>query len=122
MFFFHHHARYRGRSNIPRLPQNKISLLLVGLVSCLGSLASHFLGGSGLDNTDGDGLDTHGLAGEQLDDGGVTRLDELGSVLSGLSGTSVHLLQDFGKLTGNVRCVAIKHRRVAVGNLSGWLS
>ena len=27
-------------------------------------------------------LDTHGLAGSQQDDGGVTRLDELGVVLS----------------------------------------
>jgi len=32
------------------------SLLLVGLVGGLGSLASHFLGGGSLDDTDGDGL------------------------------------------------------------------
>ena len=29
-----------------------------------------------------EGLDTHGLAGSQQDDGGVSRLDELGVVLS----------------------------------------
>merc|ERR1712112_488395 len=113
------------------------SLLLVGLVGGLGSLASHFLGGGSLDDTDGDGLphvpdgkpskgrelgeglDAHGLAGEQLDNGGITRLDELGGILSGLAGTPVHLLQDLGELAGNVCGVAIEHWRVAVGNLSG---
>ena len=111
------------------------SLLLVGLLGGLGSLASHLLGSGCLDDTDGDGLphvpdgepskgrelseglDTHGLAWDQLDDGGVTRLDELGSVLGGLSSTPVNLLQDLGELAGNVRGVAIKHRRVAVGHL-----
>ena len=38
-------------------------------------------------------------------------------LITEISGTSVHLLQDLGELAGNVRCVAIKHRRVAVGNL-----
>ena len=52
-----------------------------------------------------EGLDAHGLAWDQLDDGGVTRLDELGSVLGGLSGTPVNLLQDLGELAGNVRGV-----------------
>ena len=46
----------------------------------------------------GEGLDTHGLAGSQQDDGGVTRLDELRVVLSGLTGTAVNLLLDLGKL------------------------
>ena len=64
-----------------------------------------------------EGLDAHGLAGEQLDNGSVTGLDELGSILSGLSSTPVNLLQDLGELAGNVRGVAIKHRRVAVGHL-----
>ena len=45
-----------------------------------------------------EGLDTHGLAGGQLDDGGVTRLDELGVVLGGLTGTTVHLLLDLSEL------------------------
>ena len=112
------------------------SLLLVGLLRGLGSLAAHLLGGGCLDDTDGnglphvpdgepskgrelsEGLDAHGLAGEQLHNGGVARLDELGSILGGLSGTPVHLLQDLGELAGNVGGVAIKHRRVAVGHLS----
>merc|ERR1719348_1272636 len=71
------------------------SLLLVGLVGSLGGLPGNLFGGGGLDHTDcdglphvpdgepskgrelGEGLDAHGLAWEQLDDGGVTRLDEL---------------------------------------------
>ena len=45
-----------------------------------------------------EGLDTHGLAGGQLDDGRVTRLDELGVVLNGLTGTTINLLLDLSKL------------------------
>ena len=45
-----------------------------------------------------EGLDTHGLAGSQLDDGRVTRLDELGVVLHGLTGTAVNLLLDLSEL------------------------
>ena len=45
-----------------------------------------------------EGLDTHGLAGGQLDDGGVTGLDELGVVLHGLTGTTVNLLLDLSEL------------------------
>merc|ERR1712233_210360 len=49
----------------------------------------------------------------------AARLDELRGVLGGLAGTPVHLLQDLCELAGNVGGVAIKHWRVAVGNLSG---
>ena len=45
-----------------------------------------------------EGLDTHGLAGGQLDNSRVTRLDELGVVLDGLTGTTVNLLLDLGEL------------------------
>ena len=45
-----------------------------------------------------EGLNTHGLAGSQLDDGRVTRLDELGVVLHGLTGTTVNLLLDLSEL------------------------
>ena len=45
-----------------------------------------------------EGLDTHGLAGGQLDNSRVTRLDELGVVLDGLTGTTVNLLLDLSKL------------------------
>ena len=75
-------------------------LLLHGLLSSLGLASLHDLGGGSLDDTDshglphvtdsepsqgrivGEGLDTHGLAGRQQDDGGVTRLDKLGVVLN----------------------------------------
>ena len=111
------------------------SLLLVCLVGGLGGLAAHLLRSGRLDHTHGhglphvpdgepskgrelsEGLNAHGLAGEQLDDGGVAGLDELGGVLGGLAGTPVHLLKDLGELAGNVRGVAIKHWRVAVGHL-----
>ena len=45
-----------------------------------------------------EGLDTHGLAGGELDDGRVTRLDELGVVLHRLTSTAVNLLLDLRKL------------------------
>ena len=98
------------------LPANYPSFLLQSLLGSLGLLALKRLGGGGLDDTDShglphvtdgepsegrvvsEGLNTHGLAGGQQDDGGVTRLDELGVVLSGLTGTAVNLLLDLGKL------------------------
>ena len=65
----------------------------------------------------GEGLDAHGLAGEQLDNGGVSRLDELGGVLGGLASTPVNLLHDLGELASNVSGVAVEHWGVAVGHL-----
>merc|ERR1719322_2209324 len=64
-------------------------------------------------------LDAHGLAGDQSDDGGISGLDELGVLLSGLTCTSVDLLLDFSELASNVSGVTIQHRGVAVGHLSG---
>ena len=43
-------------------------------------------------------LDTHGLAGLEADDGGVSRLDKLGQLLRGLASPSVALLLNLGKL------------------------
>ena len=54
------------------------------------------------------------------DDGSVSGLDELGCILSGLTGTTVNLLQDLGELAGDVSGVAIQHGRVSVGYL-GWM-
>ena len=65
-----------------------------------------------------EGLDAHGLAGEQLDNGGVSGLDELGSVLGGLASTPVNLLHDLGELASNMGGVAVEHWGVAVGHLS----
>ena len=55
-----------------------------------------------------EGLNAHGLGWNHLDDGSITRLDELGSVLDGLSGTTINLLQDLRELASNVGSVAIK--------------
>ena len=73
---------------------------------------------TGLDDTDGDGLshvsdgesskgrvvrvrlDTDGLLGNELDNGGVSGLDELGGGLHGLTGSSVDLLDELGELAG----------------------
>ena len=45
-----------------------------------------------------EGLDTHGLAGSQTDNGSITGLDELGIVLNGLTSTTVNLLLDLSEL------------------------
>src|SRR4051812_15172720 len=67
-----------------------------------------------------EGLNTHGLGWNHLDDGGITRLDELGGVLNGFTGTSINLLQDLGELAGNVGSVAIKNWSVTGTNLT-WV-
>jgi len=119
-------------------PGESSRLFLGSLGSRLGDLAT---GGSGLvnglDDTDSDGLthvtdgetsqrgvvgeslNAHGLGGNHLDDGGVTRLDELGVVLNGLSGTAVNLLEDLGELAGNVGSVAVEDGGVASTDLTG---
>merc|ERR1712000_578575 len=66
----------------------------------------------------GEGLNTHRLAGNHLDDGSITELDELGVVLNGLSGTTIDLLEELGELAGNVGGVAIQDRSVASTNLT----
>lgn len=66
----------------------------------------------------GEGLDTHGLGGNHLDDGGVTRLDELGGGLDGLARSSVDLLEELGELAGNVGGVAVENRCVTSADLS----
>jgi len=107
-------------------------LLLLGSGSSLaGSLA-----GDSLDDTDGDGLthitdsetaerrilrellDNHGLAGDELDHGGITRLDAGGVLLKSLAGTTIDLGKDLGELAGDVSSVAIEHRSVAVVDLT----
>merc|ERR1719330_1339767 len=116
-----------------------ISLLLACSLCGLGLRTCHILGSSGLDHTDGnslshvsdsktsegsklrEGLNTHGLAGNQLNDGGVTRLDELGLVLGRFTCTSVNLFLDFSKLAGNVSSVTIQrwHREQPLSRTRG---
>ena len=93
--------------------------------------------GTNLDDTDGDGLahvtdgeatkrgvvgeglNAHGLGGNHLDDGGVTRLDELGAGLDRLAGTAVDLLEELRELAGNVSGVAVEDGRVTSADLTG---
>ena len=101
--------------------RNKSLLFLESLLSNLGLLSFSGLGCGGLDDTDSNGLplatdseptqrwelkgglDTHGLAGLQLHDSGITRLDELEVVLGGLTGATVNLLLDLSKLKCSVK-------------------
>ena len=66
----------------------------------------------------GESLDTHGLGWHHLDNGGITRLDELGRVLNRLAGTAVNLLEELRELAGNVRSVAVKNWGVTGANLT----
>ena len=101
-------------------------LFLGGLLGSLGDLAGLVGLDDGLDDTDSnglahvtdgettergvvsEGLNAHGLGGNHLDDGSVTRLDELGAVLNRLSGTAVNLLEELGELASNVGSVAVE--------------
>ena len=47
-------------------------------------------------------LNKHGLIGNQFDDSGITRLDELGIGFEGLTGTTVNLFIDFVKFAGRI--------------------
>jgi len=125
---------------VSKLKRPEASSLLLGtsLLSSLGHFASTRLVrlDNALDDTDGDGLthvtdgetaerrvlgeglNTHGLGRHHLDDGSITRLDELGGVLNGLAGTAVDLLEELGELAGNVGGVAIQDGRVTGTDLT----
>jgi len=133
------------RAKRPRIPEvsclfaaGRNRLFLASLGSGLGDLAgtsSRLL--NLLDDTDSDGLthvtdgettkrrvvgeslNAHGLGGNHLDDGGVTRLDELGGSLDGLAGTAVDLFQELGELASNVGGVAVEDGGVASTDLTG---
>ncbi len=66
----------------------------------------------------GESLNAHWLGGNHLDNSGITRLDELGGVLNGFTGTTIDLLQELGELAGNVGSVAIEHWCVTSTNLA----
>jgi len=65
-----------------------------------------------------EGLNTHGLGWNHLDDGSITRLDELGGVLNGFTGTTIDLLQELTELASNVGSVAIKDWSVTSTDLT----
>jgi hypothetical protein len=54
-------------------------------------------------------LNAHGLRRSELDDGGITGLDELGVRLHYLTRSAIDLLNQLAELAGNVCSVAIKH-------------
>ena len=64
-------------------------------------------------------LHTHGLGGNHLDDGSITRLDELGLVLNRFTGTAVNLLKELSELASNVSGVAVQDGSVTVADLTG---
>ena len=108
-----------------------LSLLTLG-----GSLG--FLLGGGLDDTDsdsllhvsdsestergevGEGLDNHGLLGDEVNHSGITGLDEFGLGLSLLTGSLVNFVADLGEFAGNVASVAIEDWSVTVHDLT-WV-
>ena len=109
-----------------------------GLLCGLRHLAfNHFLGDL-FDDTDGDclshvtdskssqrwvrakGLHTHGFAGDKSDHTGVTRFQSFGGVFQLFAGTTVNLFFDLLKFAGNVGCVTVQDRGIAILDLS-WV-
>lgn len=68
----------------------------------------------------GEGLDAHRLGWNHLDDGSVTRLDELGAVFDRLARATIDLLQKLGELAGNVGGMAVEHWSIASTDLT-WV-
>ena len=64
-------------------------------------------------------LHAHGLAGHELGNASIARLDELGARLDRLTSSAIDLLDELGELASNVGGVAVKHRGVASTNLTG---
>jgi len=63
-------------------------------------------------------LYTHWLAGDKLDDAGITRLDELGGLLDGFTRSAINLLEKLREFTGNVGSMAIKDGSISGTNLT----
>jgi hypothetical protein len=115
-------SRERKETSNPK----RVRLFLGSLDGGLGDLASLVGLDDGLDDTDSDGLthvtdsetterwvvseslNAHGLGGNHLDNGSVTRLDELRGVLNRLAGTAIDLLKQLGELASNVGSVAVE--------------
>jgi hypothetical protein len=60
----------------------------------------------------------HGLAGNKLDNAGITRLDKLGVGFKSLTSTTIDLLQELGELASNVGSVTIKDRSITGTDLT----
>ena len=63
-------------------------------------------------------LNTHGLRGDELDDGGITGLDELGRCLDRFTRSTINFLQELRELARNMCGVAIEYRGVAGADLT----
>ena len=64
-------------------------------------------------------LDTHWLGGNHLDDSGITRLNEFGSIFNRFTSTTVDLLQKLREFAGDVGSVAIEDWCVPSADLTG---
>jgi len=116
----------------------KHNLLLASLGGGLGLLGILVGLLDGLDDTDSDGLthitdgeatkwwvfgerlDAHWLGWDHLYDSSITRLDELWTRLSDLTGTTIDLLDEGVELAGNVSSVAIEDWSVTSTDLT-WM-
>ena len=63
-------------------------------------------------------LHAHGLAGHELGNASIARLDELGARLDRLTSSAIDLLDELGELASNVGGVAVKYGRVASTDLT----
>jgi hypothetical protein len=63
-------------------------------------------------------LHTHWLAGDKLDDAGITRLHKLGGLFDSFARSAVNLLKKLREFTGNVGSMAIKDGSISGTNLT----
>jgi len=124
------------RNSSQNLARRRYLFLRTSLLGGLGDLASLINLDNGLDDTDsnglphvtdgeatkrgvlGESLNTHGLGRNHLDDGSITRLDELGGLLNGFTSTTVDLLDQLSELASNVGSVAVQNGCVSVSDLA----
>ena len=66
----------------------------------------------------GKSFDHHGLGGNHLNITCISIFQEFGFLLNFLTWSPVNLGHKFGKLDGNVRSVAVKHRSITISNLA----
>ena len=61
----------------------------------------------------------HGLGGDELDDGSISGLDELGGIFKGFTGSAIDLLNELSELASDVSSMAIEDGCVTSTDLSG---
>lgn len=65
-----------------------------------------------------EGLDTHWLGWYHLNNGSITGLDKLRSLLDGFAGSAINLFKELIELASNVRSVAVEDRCITSVNLT----